>query len=176
MTLKEAIEKACIIGEFERDDYSKEEYAALADQAQKILASLGMQITEHVIVEKGVAVYTLPYGCTEVQRVKSRLSEQPVQYEVIGNEIYLDGSSDADIFYARVPSDITAATSESYIFEIVPQAHFAVPYYMVYHLCKTNDVENAQAALTEWNKYAALLKKKQPAVVKRIAGRYGEEL
>ena len=176
MTLDEAILKACIIGEFKEEDYPKAKYAALADQAQKILAGLGYPVTGVFKIEAGVTKCTLPEDCSEVIRVKSRLSDAPTEYEIVDGIIYTDGAYDTDIFYEKNPSDITAATAGSYIFEIDKKTHFAIPYYMVYHLCKTDDVENAQAALTEWNKYAALLEKNRKSVVKHIKGCYGEVL
>ena len=176
MTLKEAIEKACVIGEFKRGDFTKAEYAALADQAQKILSGLGYPAVGVFYIAKGVTKCILPDDCCGVIRVKSRLSDAPTEYEVTDGVIYTDGLREIEVFYEKLPNDITAKTAEDSEFEIDKKAHFAIPYYMVYHLCKTNDVENAQAALTEWNKYAALLEKKHKCVVKHIKGFYGEGL
>lgn len=171
MKLKEAIEKACIIGDFNRDDYTKSQYALVADQAQKILSGLCSKII-NIYPVKGRATHKLPPDFRKLVRVRKHKSSEPSAYELMGNVLYIDGEGNHDVYYEAMPGDITSVTSEEYIFEIPRYAHFAIPYYIVYQLLKATDTTTAQAALTEWNKYVALLTNQQKAVHKQIENKY----
>jgi len=171
MKFKEAIEKACVIGDFERDDYTKEQYALVTDQAQKILGELSSKII-NVYPVSGNATYEMPPDFKRLVRVRKHKSSETSVYELMGNALYIENEGKYDVYYEAVPGDITADTSDEYIFEIPEYAHFAIPYYIAYQLLKATDTTTAQAALTEWNKYVALLTNQQKAVHKQIDNKY----
>ncbi len=171
MNFKEAIDKACVIGDFQKEDYSREQYALVADQAQKILGELCSKII-NVYPVTGNASYEMPPDFKRLVRVRRHKSAEASVYELMGNVLYIENDGNYDVYYEAVPGDINANTPDSYIFEIPEYAHFAIPYYIVYQLLKSTDTDTAQAALTEWNKYAALLTNQQKAVQKQIENRY----
>ncbi|MBO7208432.1 MAG: hypothetical protein J6V58_01700 [Clostridia bacterium] len=175
MTLKDAIEKACLIGDIDKDDYSYSQFVSLADQAQKIIGNLCVNIISVINVKKeedGTTKYVLPDDFKELYRIKRHLSGQPVNYELIGNELYISGAGEFDIFYVKTPDDIDGSTPEEYRFEVDKSTHFAIPYYIAYQICKSYDSATAQSALTEWNKYVALSKRKNSCVNKNIINCY----
>ena len=174
MTFGEAILKACIIGDFERDSFTKTQYAAVADQAQKMLAAVTSKIINvySVTILDGEAVFIMPPDFKRLIRVKAKNSNAVTDYELTGNRLYLKGDGDYDICYEAVPNDINADTSESYIFEIPSYAHFAIPYYIVYQLLKATDTETAQASFNEWNRLMASLDNKPEPSRKLIKNYY----
>lgn len=175
MTIKDAIDKACLIGDFDKDEYTYSQFVSLADQAQKILGNLCVNIISVIpikISENGTFKYTLPDDCKELFRIKRHLSDEPVNYELIGKELYINDLGDFDIFYIKIPDDIDGTTPEEYEFEVDRATHFAIPYYIVYQICKNYDTTTAQTALTEWNKYIALSKRKNMCVSKNIINNY----
>lgn len=171
MNFKEAIDKSCVIGDFQKEDYSREQYALVADQAQKILGELCSKII-NVYPVTGNASYEMPPDFKRLVRVRRHKSAEASVYELMGNVLYIENEGNYDVYYEAVPGDINANIPDSYIFEIPEYAHFAIPYYIVYQLLKSTDTDTAQAALTEWNKYAALLTNQQKAVQKQIENRY----
>ncbi len=174
MTLRDAIDKACIIGDIDKDDYTYNEFVLLADQAQKIIGNLCFNIISVISIkkEKGNFKYTMPDDFKELYRVKRHLSNQPINYELIGKELFIDDEGEFDIFYVKTPDDIDGSTPEEYQFEVDKSTHFAIPYYIVYQICKSYDSTTAQSALTEWNKYVALCKRKNSYVSKEIINHY----
>ncbi len=174
MTLRDAIDKACIIGDIDKDEYTYSQFVSLADQAQKIIGNLCVNIISVISVKKeeGTSKYTLPDDFKELYRVKRHLSNQPVNYELIGKELYIDGAGEFDIFYVKTPDDIDGSTPDEYQFEVDRSTHFAIPYYIVYQICKNYDTATAQSSLTEWNKYVALSKRKNSCVSKNIINHY----
>lgn len=175
MILKEAIEKACIIGDIDKDEFTFAQFVSVADQAQKIIANLCVNIISNYSIVKtdaGQMKYTMPDDFRELIRIKRHLSKTPVTYELVGNELFIDDIGQFDVFYVANPSDIDKNTSENYAFEVDKSTHFAIPYYIVYQLCKGYDTTTAQAALTEWNKYISLCQRKTKCVTKEIINNY----
>ncbi|MBQ2753977.1 MAG: hypothetical protein IJF30_00805 [Clostridia bacterium] len=175
MTIKDAIDKACLIGDIDKEEYTYGQFVSLADQAQKIIGNLCVSIINVISVKndkEDTVKYVLPDDFKELYRIKRRLSSVPVIYELIGKELYINGAGEFDIFYVKIPEDIDATTPEEYVFEVDKSTHFAIPYYIAYQICKSYDSLAAQSALTEWNKYVALCKRKNTSVRKNIINHY----
>lgn len=173
MTFGEAVLKACVIGDFERDSFTKLQYAMVMDQAQKMLSSVTSKIINvYPVTVSGEGEFIMPPDFKKLVRVKARNSDAVTDYELTGNRLYLKGNGDYDICYEAVPCDITADTSEDYIFEIPSYAHFAIPYYIVYQLLKSTDTETAQSSLNEWNRLVAALENKVEPTQKLIKNYY----
>ncbi len=173
MTLGDAILKSCIIGDFNRDSYTRTQYAAVADMAQKMLAAVVSKIVKtYSVTVSGEAEVTLPKDFTKLVRVRLKNSGEFTNYQLSGNRLYIIGTGEYEICYEAVPSDIKESKSDFYVFEIPQYAHFAIPYYMVYQLLKATDAETAQVCLNEWNRLLSVLGNAPVTVSKVIENCY----
>lgn len=174
MTFGEAIFKTCVIGDFERSAYTKSQYAAFADMAQKMLAGAVLKNINiyTVSVSEKIGEFELPPDFKRFVRIKRKNSDGAVNFELTGTRLCIFGNGDYDVFYEAVPGDVTASTPDDYVFEIPKYAHFAIPYYICYQLLKSTDTDCAQTCLNEWNRLLSVLGDDGSSVCRKITDYY----
>jgi hypothetical protein len=77
--------------------------------------------------------------------------------EFDSNILIVDCVGTIDVTYYANPIDITKNTNDTYVFEVSPDTHVAIPYYIAYNLVMSDDVALSTQLKNEWNKYMSVL-------------------
>lgn len=185
MTYKESLEQAFLKTDSEKGDYEAGIFPALAHEAQMYIAMYGTHIkrTDEITVQavngdsvaEGGNIYTLPDDFYRFDTGKIVYRDSPrisAAWHMTGSgTVAFEQTGTYLLKYWAKPQDLTQMTDEErdgYTYEVAPETHVAIPFYIGYQLVKTDDVQLAQMLLNEWNKYMSLFDDAVKAAEKRI--------
>ena len=109
-----------------------------------------------MMAPRGIFSYDEPNKSIEYM-LRHNLGNPNAGEEFDGNILMVDCIGVIDINYYANPTDITKNTDDSYIFEVSPDTHVAIPYYIAYNLVMSDDVALSTQLKNEWNKYMSVL-------------------
>lgn len=177
MTYKESLDIAFLKTDSESSDYDSKIFPILANEAQMYIAKYGTHITKRLEINVSdvphreklpddfyrVALRGMVQQSDELQGVDYFLAED--------GYIVINEAGDFNLYYYALPKDISKLTDEeleSYEYEIAEHTHVAIPAYIGYQLCKSDEVQIAQILMDEWNKYLSLFDDNVKTVRKRV--------
>lgn len=174
MTYKEAVDTALKLIDSERSEFDDSLFPFFADTAQKKIAMYGKGIEKVITIEKpdDTETETEISDFYRLVRTEIRGSGGQVHYYMFNNKFITDSEGTIDVYYYAMPETIDENTPDDYEFEVSPETHNAIAYYIGYELIKTDDTALAQMLLNEWNRYMSVFANEPKAVAKRIKNVY----